>query len=165
MRGPTHRARMNPFALDPDRILARVAASAVPPRVPSVRQSLFIGGVGFGLVGLVAFAVWAVAGGALTQALGEPGFYAVCAAVFIGLAGLVFGQLVIGPGGTRRMYGLFTPAFLAYAALWSVAWFTLARRQGELLAEGVGALLGTRKGSLRAAGERTHRGVLVSSLP
>lgn len=133
------------FGLDTESILARVARAAAAPRVPTVRQSLFIGGVGFALVGLAAFGVWAFAGGALTRALGEAGFYAVCAAVFIGLAGLAFGQLVIGPGGTRRMYALFTPAFAAYAALWCAAWFALAGRRaggGELMAEVVGALAG-----------------------
>lgn len=137
---------MSCCGLDAESILSRVGAEAVPPRVPTARQSLFIGGVGFGLVGLAAFAVWAFAGGVLTRAVGEGGFYAVCAVVFIGLAGLVFGQLVIGPGGTARMYALFTPAFMAYAVLWCAAWFALAKRQGwlggELPAELLGAALG-----------------------
>lgn len=136
---------MKLFGLDTESILGRVAEAGAAPRVPTVRQSLFIGGVGFALVGLAAFGVWAFAGGALTRAVGEGGFYAVCAAVFVGLAGLVFGQLVIGPGGTRRMYALFTPAFTAYAALWCAAWFALAGRRawgGELTAEVVGAVGG-----------------------
>ncbi len=137
---------MSCCGLDADSILARVGAESAPPRVPTARQSLFIVGLGFGLVGLAAFSVWAFAGGALTRGLGEAGFYAVCAVVFIGLAGLVFGQLVIGPGGTARMYALFTPAYLAYASLWCAAWFALAGRQGwlggELKAELVGAALG-----------------------
>jgi len=137
---------MSYCGLDADCILYRVGTKPMPPRVPTLRQSLFIGGLGFGLVGLTAFAVWAFAGGMLTRAVGEGGFYAVCAAVFIGLAGLVFGQLVIGPGGTVRMYALFTPAFLAYSALWCAAWFALARRTGwlggELSAELLGAAVG-----------------------
>jgi hypothetical protein len=137
---------MSCCGLDAESILDRVAASAVPPRVPTARQSLFIGGVGFGLVGVAAFAVWAFAGGVLTRVLGEGGFYAVCAVVFIGLSGLVFGQLIIGPGGVTRMYTLFTPAFLAYATLWCAAWFALAGRKdwmgGELKAEILGAALG-----------------------
>lgn len=137
---------MSCFGLSAERIVDRVAAAAVSPRVPTARQSLFIGGIGFGLVGVAAFAVWAFAGGALTRAAGEGGFYAVCAVVFIGLAGLVFGQLVIGPGGMTRMYALFTPAFLAYATLWCAAWFALAGRKGwlggELKAELLGAALG-----------------------
>lgn len=131
---------MNLFGLDPDSILARVGDAAVPPHVPTFRQSLFIGGVGFGLVGLAAFAVWAVGGKALGKAIGEPGLYAVCALVFVGLAGGVFGQLVIGPGGTRRIYGLFTLAFVAYSVLWSAAWFGL---RGTLAAEVAGAVLGS----------------------
>lgn len=130
---------MKPLGLHTDSILARVAAAAVQPRVPTVRQSLFIGGLGFGLVGLAAFAVWAVGGKSITQAVGEPGLYALCALVFIGLAGLVFGQLVIGPGGTRRIYALFTLAFTGYSAVWCVAWFGL---RGTLTAEIVGAVLG-----------------------
>ena len=128
------------FGLDPESILARVEASAVPPRVPTIRQSLFISGLGFGLVGLVAFAVWAVGGKAITPAVGEPGLYALCAMVFIGLAGMVFGQLVIGPGGAPRIYGLFTLAFTVYSVVWSAAWFGL---RGTLAAEIGGALLGS----------------------
>ena len=131
---------MKLFSLDTDSILARVAAAAVPPRVPTFRQSLFIGGVGFGLVGLAAFAVWAIGGKALAQSVGEPGLYAVCAAVFIGLAGIVFGQVVIGPGGTRRIYALFTLAFVAYSVLWCGAWFGL---RGTVTAEVAGSLLGS----------------------
>ena len=131
---------MKLLGLDTESILARVAAAAVPPRVPSIRQSLFIGGLGFGLVGLAAFAVWAVGGKALTQAVGEAGLYALCALVFIGLAGVVFGQLVIGPGGTARIYGLFTLAFAAYSVVWCAAWFGL---RGTLAAEVVGAVLGS----------------------
>ncbi|MBI5801030.1 MAG: hypothetical protein HZA92_09950 [Verrucomicrobia bacterium] len=131
---------MKLLGLDTESIFARIADSAVPPRVPSFRQSLFIGGLGFGLVGLAAFAVWALGGKVLTQAVGEPGLYALCALVFIGLAGVVFGQLVIGPGGTARIYGLFTLAFAAYSVVWSAAWFGL---RGTLTAEVVGAVLGS----------------------
>ncbi len=131
---------MKLLGLNTESILARIAEAAVSPRVPTVRQSLFIGGVGFGLVGLAAFAVWAVGGKALTQAVGEAGLYALCALVFIGLAGVVFGQLVIGPGGTARIYGLFTLAFAAYSVVWCAAWFGL---RGTLAAEVVGAVLGS----------------------
>ncbi|MEN9576680.1 MAG: hypothetical protein RL514_4535 [Verrucomicrobiota bacterium] len=127
------------LGLHADQILARVAEAAASPRVPGARQSLFIGGVGFGLVGLAAFAVWAVGGKVLSEAVGELGLYAACALVFIGLAGVVFGQLVIGPGGTRRIYGLFTVAFAAYSVVWSAAWFGL---RGTLAAEVAGAVLG-----------------------
>lgn len=149
---------MKPFGLDTDSILARVADAAVPPRVPTFRQSLFIGGVGFGLVGLAAFAVWAIGGKALTQAVGELGLYAVCALVFVGLAGIVFGQLVIGPGGTRRIYGLFTLAFVTYSVVWTAAWFGL---RGTLAAEVAGAVLGSAAmAGLLAWGFGTTREVL-----
>ena len=131
--------RMNRFGLDEESILGRVGASSMSPRVPTVRQSVFIGGVGFGLVGLAAFAVWAVGGKPLTNALGEGGLYTLIALTFIGLAGVVFGQLVIGPGGTPRIYALFTLAFTAYSVAWSAAWFGL---RGTLAAEVVGAVVG-----------------------
>lgn len=131
---------MKLLGLNTESILARIAEAAVSPRVPTFRQSLFIGGLGFGLVGLAAFAVWALGGKLLTQAVGEPGLYALCALVFIGLAGLVFGQLVIGPGGTARIYGLFTLAFTAYSVVWSAAWFGL---RGTLAGEVAGAVLGS----------------------
>lgn len=131
---------MNLLGLNTESILARVATSATPPRVPTVRQSVFIGGLGFGLVGLAAFAVWAVGGKVISRAIGEPGLYAVCALIFIGLAGLVFGQLIIGPGGTVRFYGLFLAAFGVYSVVWSAAWFGL---RGTLTAEVVGAVVGS----------------------
>ncbi len=130
---------MNCFGLNAESTLARVAETAELPRVPTFRQSLFIGGVGFGLVSLAAFAVWAVGGQALQTAVGELGLYAACAVVFIGLAGMVFGQLVIGPGGTRRIYGLFLVAFGCYSVVWTAAWFGL---RGTLSAEVAGAVLG-----------------------
>jgi hypothetical protein len=128
------------LGLTADSILARVAAEAAPPHVPSAGQSVIVGGLGFGLVGLAAFAVWALGGHALADAVGEAGLYAACALVFIGLAGAVFSQLVIGPDGTRRIYGLFTLAFTAYAGVWSAAWFGL---RGTLTAEVAGAVLGS----------------------
>lgn len=131
---------MNCFGLNAESTLARVAEAAEQPQVPTFHQSLFIGGVGFGLVGLVAFGVWALGGKALGRAIGEAGLYAVCALVFIGLAGMVFGQLVIGPGGTRRFYGLFLLAFGVYSVLWTAAWFGL---RGTLTAEVAGAVLGS----------------------
>lgn len=138
---------MKVFGLNPDSILARVASVTERPRVPTFRQSLFIGGLGFGLVSVVAFAIWALAGRRLAGAFGEGGMYAACATAYIGFAGLVFGQLVVGPGGTARIYGLFSTAFAAYAAVWCAAWFGLAGRggfgNGTLFAEFMGSLFGS----------------------
>ncbi|NBV20852.1 MAG: hypothetical protein EBS05_02495 [Proteobacteria bacterium] len=89
---------------------------------------------------MAAFGVWALGGHVLGKAIGEGGLYAVCALVFIGLAGVVFGQLVIGPGGTRRIYGLFMLGFTAYSIVWTGAWFGL---RGSLAAEVTGAVLGS----------------------
>ena len=63
-------------------------------------------------------------GKTVRRALGLPGFTA----------------LVIGPGGTKRIYGLFTLAFGVYSVVWSVAWFGL---RGTLAAEVAGAVLGS----------------------
>ena len=128
------------LGLNADQILARVAAEVEPPLVPSAGQSVLVGGLGFGLVGLAAFAVWAFGAGQLTGVAGEAGLYVACALVFIGLAGAVFAQLVIGPDSARRIYGLFTLAFAAYALVWSAAWVGL---RGTLTAEVAGAVLGS----------------------
>lgn len=95
--------------------------------------SVVRGSLGFAAVSLAAYAVWAFAGKWLTQHLKEGGFYAVDAAVFLGLSGLVLHPLVSGPGRVRRFLTAFVPAFLAYAGAWCGAWFALGFGWGEWL--------------------------------
>ncbi|HLY74475.1 MAG TPA: hypothetical protein VKU80_10190, partial [Planctomycetota bacterium] len=87
-------------------------------KAPSLASSLLRGSLGFAAVGLAAFAVWAGAGKGLSARFGEGGFYAVVAAVFLGLSGLVLHPLVQGPKAFVRFMRIFVPAFLAYAGVW-----------------------------------------------
>ena len=130
---------MSLFGLDPESVQARLRSSTAPPPIPTLAQSVLHGSVSFCLVSMVAFSVWAFAGKRLSHSLGEAGFYAVCALVFIGLAGLELRQLVIGPRALGRFYGAFTVGFGAYAVAWCLAWFLVRGKAGEWL----GSLAGT----------------------
>jgi hypothetical protein len=101
-----------------------------------VAHSLVRGSIGFGIVSLAAFSVWAF-GGKWFQ--NEAGLYGACALVFIALSGLLLHPLLGGSGSFLRFYVIFIPAFLAYAIIWCTAWFLLRFGPGEWL----GALLGT----------------------
>jgi len=105
-----------------------------PDAPPSRRGSVFRGALGFGAVSLVAYGVWAFAGKQLGSALGEGGFYAVMAGVFLGLTGLTLHPLIPGPRSFLRFSAVFVPAFLAYAAVWCAFWFKLKFGLGEWLA-------------------------------
>ncbi len=102
-------------------------------------RAVLRGSIGFGLVSLGGFAVWAFGGRWFSARLGEGGMFAVCAIVFLGLSGLFLHSLVQGSGTLRRFYKAFIPAFIAYAIVWSVAWFGLGFGAGEW----IGSLLGT----------------------
>ena len=97
------------------------------------------GSIGFGLVGIAAFSVWAFGGKWFQEHLGETGLYGACAAVFLASSGLLLHPLAGGPGSLLRFYQLFIPAFLGYAIIWCTAWFVLGFGPGEWL----GSLLGT----------------------
>ncbi len=105
---------------------------------PCVSRDMIRGSLGFGIVGLAAFSVWAFGGKWLQAHLGETGLYAACALAFLGLSGLLLHPLVRGPGSLLRFYTIFIPAFFCYALIWSIAWFLLHFGIGEWL----GALAG-----------------------
>jgi hypothetical protein len=115
------------------------------------------GSLGFALVSVAAFSIWAFAAGFFRHLGGELGMYAAIALVFLGLSGVVLGPLA---GGAGRFYKAFLPAFLAYSVLWCVAWFGLKGRTGEWWGAALGCLaftfigmklLGSAKGWLVAA--------------
>lgn len=89
------------------------------------------GSVGFAIVSIAAFSVWAFAGRWLGQNFGEAGLYIGCLIIFLGVSGLLLRSLVLGPNSLGRFYKIFTPAFLAYAMVWSAAWFELHFGAGE----------------------------------
>jgi hypothetical protein len=134
---------MNCCRFDPDSTLARLKENNSPPRLLSLDTSILVGALGFGGVSTTVFLVWAVAGGALGRSLGEGGFYAVCAALFIGLSGWVLEGLLVERGRLTAFYGLFTGAFGLYAVGWCAAWFTLVKPLNATGAGWVGALAGT----------------------
>ena len=110
--------------------------------------------VGFAVVSLAAFGVWAFGGRWFHGRGGEVAMYAATAGVFVLLTGLLMHPLVIGANRIRRFYGAFAPAFLAYAILWSALWFWLGFGAGEWIAAFLGsaafvAITGWRLGSQR----------------
>ena len=102
-------------------------------------RSMLIGSLGFTVVSLAAFAVWAWGGGWFRGRGDEPAMYAAIAAVFLLLSGALLQPLVRGPRRWIRFHQVFTLAFLAYSIVWSACWFTLGFGWGEWL----GALLGS----------------------
>lgn len=90
------------------------------------------GAIGFAAVSVAAFSVWAFGGRAIGN---EVLMYALIAAVFLGLSGLLLHPLA---GSVRLFYLTFVPGFLAYAVAWSVIWFAWGNRLSEWLASAVG---------------------------
>ncbi len=104
-----------------------------------VRSTLH-GCLGFGLVSVAAYSIWAfvprIAGG-------EIGMYVLIALVYLGGAGLVLSGLLNGEGKVSRFYDMFLPAFFGYALIWSLAWFLIKDPPGIKLREWLGAAAGT----------------------
>lgn len=134
---------MNCCRFDPESTAARVKENGAAPRQLTLDTSILVGALGFGGVSTAVFLVWAMAGGALGRALGEGGFYAVCALLFVSLSGWVLEGLLIERHRLAAFYGLFTGAFGLYALGWCAAWFTLVRPLNPTGAGWVGALAGT----------------------
>lgn len=123
----------------------------------SLLKDTLHGSLGFAVVSIAAFSVWAFGAGWFRNLGGELGMYAAIAAVFLGLSGLVLGPLA---GGVGRFYKAFLPAFLIYAVVWTAAWFGLHGRLGEWTGAGAGCvafawiamkMLGSARGWLIAA--------------
>jgi hypothetical protein len=108
---------------------------------PGLFPSMLRGGLGFAVVSMAGFAVWAFAGKWLHTHVGEAGLYLACAITFVGLSGLVLHPLVRGPNSLARFYKIFIPAFCVYAIAWSAAWFMLRFGWGEWLGSLAGSVL------------------------
>jgi hypothetical protein len=98
------------------------------------------GSLGFAIVSVAAFSVWAFGKGWLRDYGGETTLYACCFAVFAALTGLLLHPLVTGAGALRRFYLSFVPAFLAYTVLWCAAWYALGADSGEWLGSLAGSI-------------------------
>lgn len=117
---------------------------AAPPELRNVRLSPFPaavrGGLGFAAVSVASFSIWAFGGGWFRGRGGEGALYAAIAAAFVGLSGLFLRTLIVGEHRLRRFYGIFAPAFAAYAVVWSLFWFWLGFGAGEWLGAFLGSL-------------------------
>lgn len=105
---------------------------------PSAGPAIIAGLWRFTLVSIAGFAPWIVTGGWFYRTVGEAGLYAACLLTFLAAALLLLPGLLRGPRRVRRCAAFFFPAFIAYAVLWCLCWFTLGGRTGEW----TGALLG-----------------------
>lgn len=130
---------MSWFQLDTASVEARVRASGCEPEVPSLGLSMRRGIIGFTVVSVAGFAPWALFGRWFYKNIGEVGLYIVCAALFVGLAGLLMHRLIIGPGSLSRFYKVFAVSFTAYSAGWIGGWVALRGHSGSV----VGLLVGT----------------------
>jgi len=106
---------------------------------PSLTRSLLIGGIGFTIVSLAGFSLWAFAGRWFYSNVGEAGLYAASTVVFLGLSGLLLHPLIDSEPKVARFYKIFIPAFLLYAVAWCACWFAWRFGAGEWL----GSLLGS----------------------
>src|SRR4029453_14478920 len=107
----------------------------------SLSRSILIGAIGFCIVSLLVFATVAFGERWMYRTLGLSGAYLAWTALFIGLGGAVLGSLVIGRWRLPRFYLIFGLAFLAYAAGWVAAYFSLRNAAGEWVGSLVGSIL------------------------
>ena len=136
---------------------SRDADGAAAATVPSLKRSLLIGALGFGLASLCVFATVAFAERWMYTRLGLYGAYAAWTALFILLGGGALGSLVVGRWRLPRFYMLFGLAFFAYAVGWTAAYFVLRGAAGEWVGSVAGSLL---MGTVFAAGFGVARSAL-----
>jgi len=150
---------MSWFQLGSDELAQRARAGCgAATHLSSMVESITRGLIGFTIMSIAGFAPWALSGLHLYRSIGEAGLYAVCALVFIVLSGPLLHRLIIGPGSLWRFYLLFSLAFFAYAAAWTVSWMTLGGNKGSI----VGLLMGTvLMGWMLAAAFDAHRAAPV----
>ncbi|MEO6784906.1 MAG: hypothetical protein ABI318_02130 [Chthoniobacteraceae bacterium] len=122
---------MSLFQLDPQSIAARVRAANGAAPLPTLGASVVRGTVGFTLLSVAGFAPWPILDLGLRRG-SEMQLYTACTAIFIGLSGPLLHRLIIGPGSLPRFYKVFTPAFIAYAAVWIAFWVWLRGSAGEI---------------------------------
>ncbi|MCB1226353.1 MAG: hypothetical protein KDK99_11115 [Verrucomicrobiales bacterium] len=105
----------------------------------SLRSWLVYGALRGAVLSLVGFLPWVLAGRTLSQSLGEAGFYAVCALVFIAASGPLLHGLLRG-GGIGKFYALFALSFALYAVGWTAGWLALRGIAGSALGLVLGCL-------------------------
>jgi hypothetical protein len=132
---------MNLSGLTPNSVVQRVDSATGETRLPTLKQSLCYGSVGFGLASIAVFAIVGCGRPWMYRYLGALAPYLVATALFIILAGGILSRLVIGPGRLLHFYLLFSVAFFSYAASWVIAYLTLRNPLGELLGSIAGSCL------------------------
>jgi hypothetical protein len=132
---------MNLFGLTPHQVAARINQTGQSARLPSFKQSLLTGSLGFTGASLIVFATVAFAERWMYRNLGLAGAYLAWTLLFIVLGAGLLSPLVIGPGRWRRFSLLFAAAFLLYAVGWVGAYFSLRGTAGEVVGSLAGSLL------------------------
>lgn len=144
------------LGLDADHVVARIRAHNLPVATPGFAQSLMVGTIGFTLVSVLMFSVWALAGAWMYRTLGEGLFYSLLAGGFMLGGGAVFKPVLAGVRPSS-IVAVFVIAFMIYAATWIACWFTI-RETGEWVAGLLGpALMGMLFAYLFAAPEQMWR--------
>ena len=119
------------FGLDPETPASTPDAAS---RSRGLSGAVLYGSLSFGVVSVLAYAIWA-----FRLVPGTATLYATTAAVYVGLGGLALSRLVIAPGSWKRFPLLFATVFVVYALCWCTFWFGL---QGKFLADLWGAAAG-----------------------
>ena len=134
---------MSLFQLDPEAHAARTRSAPQPVHLPSLKESILRGALGFTVVSVLGFCPWAIFGAVFKdykQAYGGHALemYIACAVLFLVASAPVLHRLIIGPGSLFRFYGLFIPGFILYSAAW-ICCFSMIRGN---LGGALGLLLG-----------------------
>ena len=87
----------------------------------------------FGLLGILAFAIWIA-----PIKLGTPALYSSIAAVFIIGSGLLLYPLFKSKNRVLTCYKIFLPGFLIYSGLWCVGWFGIRGNASEIFGSAAG---------------------------
>ncbi len=118
---------MKIFGLTPTQVLERSGAENIK-RPYTLTFSILYGGIGFGVVSVIAYSIWA-----FRLIRGQGPMYASIALVYLLLSGWVLSRLTLGPKNQIRFTALFAVAFLGYAVLWCLFWFGLkGQHHGDL---------------------------------
>ena len=96
-------------------------------------KDIFSGAWRFGLLGILAFAVWMA-----PIKLGTTALYSSIAAVFILGSGLLLYPLFKGDNRIKTCYKVFLPGFILYSAFWCAGWFGIRGTEGEIFGSALG---------------------------
>jgi hypothetical protein len=117
----------------------RTIRALVEPQPPiSLGRSLLIGTAGFTVASLIVYGFWMGAGRTVQRTVGEAGFYAACAVLFV-----LLGTVLLKPLARvsfARFALIYGGAFFGYALCWCLGWFFIRGQVGEWLGGLAGSL-------------------------